>query len=272
MITGVKIDNRVTIGGPESGLVLIAGPCVLENRDGAFKIAEKTAEICQRLELPYIFKASFDKANRSSINAYRGPGLEKGLEILAAVKEQFALSVTTDIHTVEQVEAAAAVVDIIQIPAFLCRQTDLLLAAGRSGRVVNIKKGQFMAPGDMRQAVNKVASTGNHKILLTERGTTFGYNNLVVDFRSLPLMAACGCPVVFDATHSVQLPAAQGESSGGDRAMIPILAAAAVAAGADALFMEVHPEPDKALCDGANSLPLVELEILLKRLLALSRV
>jgi 2-dehydro-3-deoxyphosphooctonate aldolase (KDO 8-P synthase) len=268
----VQINDHITIGGPEAGLVLIAGPCVLESRDGAFKIAEMTAEICQRLNLPYIFKASFDKANRSSIDAYRGPGLEKGLEIMAAVKEQFELPVTTDIHTVEQIEATAAVVDIIQIPAFLCRQTDLLLAAGRSGRVVNIKKGQFMAPADMRQAVNKVASTGNRRILLTERGTTFGYNNLVVDFRSLPLMAACGCPVVFDATHSVQLPSAQGESSGGDRAMIPILAAAAVAAGADALFMEVHPEPDKALCDGANSLPLAELESLLRRLVALSKV
>ena len=268
----VQINDRITIGGPESGLVLIAGPCVLESRDLAFKIAESTAEICLRLGLPYIFKASFDKANRSSVDAFRGPGLEKGLEILAAVKEELDLPVTTDIHTIEQVEAAAAIVDIIQIPAFLCRQTDLLLASGRSGRVVNIKKGQFMAPGDMRQAVDKVASTGNRKILLTERGTTFGYNNLVVDFRSLPLMAACGCPVVFDATHSVQLPAAQGSSSGGDRSMIPVLAAAAVAAGADALFMEVHPEPDKALCDGANSLPLAELETLLKRLMALSEV
>ncbi|MEA3347439.1 MAG: 3-deoxy-8-phosphooctulonate synthase [Pseudomonadota bacterium] len=268
----VQIDDRITIGGPESGLVLIAGPCVLESRDLAFEIAESTAEICLRWGLPYIFKASFDKANRSSVDAYRGPGLEKGLEILAAVKEELDLPVTTDIHTIEQVEAVAAIVDIIQIPAFLCRQTDLLLASGRSGRVVNIKKGQFMAPGDMRQAVNKVASTGNRRILLTERGTTFGYNNLVVDFRSLPLMAACGCPVVFDATHSVQLPAAQGSSSGGDRAMIPVLAAAAVAAGADALFMEVHPEPDKALCDGANSLPLAELETLLKRLVGLSKV
>lgn len=268
----VQINDNITIGGAASGLVLIAGPCVLESRDGAFKIAETTAEICMRLGLPYIFKASFDKANRSSIDSYRGPGLEKGLEILAAVKEQLGLPVTTDIHTIEQVEAAAAIVDIIQIPAFLCRQTDLLTAAGRSGRVVNIKKGQFVAPGDMRQAVNKVASTGNRRILLTERGSTFGYNNLVVDFRSIPQMAACGCPVVFDATHSVQLPAALGSSSGGDRAMIPVLAAAAVAAGVDALFMEVHPEPDKALCDGANSLPLAELETLLKRLLALSKI
>ncbi len=270
-MNSVQINDRITIGGPK-GLALIAGPCVLESRDGAFKIAEMTAEICLRLDLPYIFKASFDKANRSSIDSYRGPGLEKGLEILAAVKEQLDLPVTTDIHTIEQVKAATAIVDIIQIPAFLCRQTDLLIAAGRSGRVVNIKKGQFMAPNDMRQVVNKVASTGNRRILLTERGTTFGYNNLVVDFRSLPLMAACGCPVVFDATHSVQLPAALGNSSGGDRAMIPVLAAAAVAAGADALFMEVHPEPDKALCDGANSLPLTELETLLKRLMALNRI
>ncbi|RLB67672.1 MAG: 3-deoxy-8-phosphooctulonate synthase [Deltaproteobacteria bacterium] len=271
-MNSVQINKNITIGGPQSGLVLIAGPCVLESREGAFAIAKATAEICSRLGLPYIFKASFDKANRSSIDSYRGPGLEKGLEILAAVKDQLGLPVTTDIHTVEQIKAVAEVVDIIQIPAFLCRQTDLLTAAGRSGRVVNIKKGQFVAPGDMQQAVNKVASTGNHRILLTERGTTFGYNNLVVDFRSIPLMAASGCPVVFDATHSVQLPSAQGNSSGGDRDMIPVLAAAAVAVGVDALFMEVHPEPDKALCDGANSLALAELEPLLKRLLALSKV
>ncbi|HDS17175.1 MAG TPA: 3-deoxy-8-phosphooctulonate synthase [Proteobacteria bacterium] len=270
-MTAVEINSQITIGGPGAGLVLLAGPCVLESRDGAFGIAETTSAICERLGLPYIFKASFDKANRSSVNSYRGPGLDRGLEILAAVKERFGLPLTTDVHAVEQVGPVAAVVDIIQIPAFLCRQTDLLVAAGASGRVVNIKKGQFMAPGDMRQAVDKVASTGNRRILLTERGSTFGYNNLVVDFRSLPLLAACGCPVVFDATHSVQLPAAQGLVSGGDRAMIPVLAAAAVAAGADALFMEVHPDPDRALCDGANSLPLHELEALLARLLAIRR-
>ncbi|MBN2808043.1 MAG: 3-deoxy-8-phosphooctulonate synthase [Deltaproteobacteria bacterium] len=271
-MNSVKINDEITIGGPGSGLVLIAGPCVLESLAGALEIARKTAEICARLDLPYIFKASFDKANRSSIDSYRGPGLEEGLNILAAVKDELGLALTTDVHTVEQVEAVARVVDILQIPAFLCRQTDLLTAAGRSGRVVNIKKGQFVAPGDMQQAVNKVASTGNRRILLTERGTTFGYNNLVVDFRSIPLMAATGCPVVFDATHSVQLPSAQGSSSGGDRAMIPVLAAAAVAAGVDALFMEVHPDPEKALCDGANSLALNELEPLLKRLLALSSI
>jgi 2-dehydro-3-deoxyphosphooctonate aldolase (KDO 8-P synthase) len=265
--TGLAIDPQTTVGGQE--LALIAGPCVLENRDLALKIAETCLALCRKLELPYIFKASFDKANRSSIDSYRGPGLEPGLAMLAAVKETLKIPVTTDIHLPEQVAPVSEVVDIIQIPAFLCRQTDLLLAAGRSRRVVNIKKGQFLAPQDMRTVVDKVLSTGNRRILLTERGTTFGYHNLVVDFRSLPQMAAAGFPVVFDATHSVQLPAALGRSSGGDRAMIPTLAAAAVAAGADAVFLEVHPDPDRALCDGANSLPLAELEPLLKRLKAI---
>lgn len=268
----VKINHDISIGRPQSPLLLIAGPCVLESRELAFTVAEEVAVICRNLGIPYIFKGSFDKANRSSINAYRGPGLEAGLEILAAIKAELGLPVTTDVHTVEQVAAAAAVVDIVQIPAFLCRQTDLLIAAGQSGCAVNVKKGQFMAPRDMRQVVDKVSSTGNHNIILTERGTTFGYNNLVVDFRSFPLMRACGTPIIFDATHSVQLPAAQGDCSGGDRTMIPTLASAAVAAGADAIFMEVHPDPDRALCDGANSLPLQELEPLLKRLVALSQI
>ena len=268
----VKINDTITLGRPQFPLALIAGPCVLESRKLAFTVAAEVAEICRKLGIPYIFKGSFDKANRSSIDAYRGPGLEAGLEILAAVKAELKLPVTTDVHTVAQVEAAAEVVDIIQIPAFLCRQTDLLLAAGASGLPVNVKKGQFMAPQDMGQAVKKIAASGNRKIILTERGTTFGYHNLVVDFRAFPLMRAVGAPIVFDATHSVQLPAARGESSGGDRTMIPTLAAAAVAAGADGLFMEVHPDPDKALCDGANSLPLAELESLLRHLTALSRV
>jgi len=267
----VEISRDITIGRPRFPLALIAGPCVLESRELAFAVATEVAAICRRLGVPYIFKGSFDKANRSSINAYRGPGLKAGLEILAAIKSELKLPVTTDVHTVDQIEAAAKVIDIIQIPAFLCRQTDLLVAAGKSGLPVNVKKGQFMAPQDMLQVVNKVASTGNRNLILTERGTTFGYHNLVVDFRSFPLMRAGG-PVIFDATHSVQLPAAQGDCSGGDRAMIPTLAAAAVAAGADGLFMEVHPDPDKALCDGANSLPLTELESLLKRLVALSEV
>jgi len=263
--SGLAVNSQVTIGG-SSGLVLIAGPCVLESRELALEIAETCRSLCRELQLPYIFKASFDKANRSSIDSYRGPGLDSGLAMLAAIKETLKIPVTTDIHTPEQAAIASEVVDIIQIPAFLCRQTDLLVAAGKSGCVVNIKKGQFMAPGDMKTVVDKVASTGNRRILLTERGTTFGYHNLVVDFRSFPQLAATGCPVVFDATHSVQLPAAQGKTSGGDRAMIPTLAAAAVAAGADAIFMEVHPDPDRALCDGANSLPLNELAPLLKRL------
>ncbi len=268
----VKISDSLGIGRPRFPLALIAGPCVLESRELAFTVAAEVAAICRKLGVPYIFKGSFDKANRSSINAYRGPGLKAGLEILAAVKAELKLPVTTDVHTTAQVEAAAAVVDIIQIPAFLCRQTDLLVAAGASGLPVNVKKGQFMAPQDMGQVVGKVASTGNRNLLLTERGTTFGYHNLVVDFRAFPLLRALAAPVIFDATHSVQLPAAQGECSGGDRVMIPTLAAAAVAAGADALFMEVHPDPDQALCDGANSLPLTELEPLLQRLQALSEI
>ncbi len=266
----VEISDSVTLGRPRFPLALIAGPCVLESRELAFTVATEVAAICRKLGVPYVFKGSFDKANRSSINAYRGPGLEDGLKILAAIKAELKLPVTTDVHTTTQVEAVADVVDIIQIPAFLCRQTDLLVAAGASGLPVNVKKGQFMAPPDMRQVVSKIASTGNRNLILTERGTTFGYHNLVVDFRAFPLLRALETPVVFDATHSVQLPAAQGECSGGDRAMISTLAAAAVAAGADALFMEVHPDPDQALCDGANSLPLTELESLLQRLQALS--
>jgi 2-dehydro-3-deoxyphosphooctonate aldolase (KDO 8-P synthase) len=267
-LNSVRINQTITIGG-RAELCLIAGPCVLESRDLALTIAETCASIAQKLNLSYIFKGSFDKANRSTISAYRGPGIDQGLSILAEIKKLIGVPVTTDIHTIDQVDPVAEIVDIIQIPAFLCRQTDLLVAAGRSLRPVNIKKGQFMAPADMRHAVAKVASTGNHEILLTERGTTFGYNNLVVDFRSVPLMAACGCPVVFDATHSVQLPAALGSSSGGDRQMIPVLARAAVAAGVDALFFEVHPDPQSALCDGANSLPLSEFEPLLLKLTAL---
>ncbi len=266
--TPVRISETVSIGGTEK-LCLIAGPCVLESLDLALSIAETCASISSKLKLSYIFKGSFDKANRSSISAYRGPGIDKGLAILDEVKRQVGVPVTTDIHAVDQVSAVAEIVDIIQIPAFLCRQTDLLVAAGRTLQPVNIKKGQFMAPADMRHAVEKVSSTGNRSILLTERGSSFGYNNLVVDFRSLPQMAACGCPVVFDATHSVQLPAALGASSGGDRRMVPVLAQAAVAVGVDALFFEVHPDPDRALCDGANSLFLGDIEPLLRRLTAI---
>ncbi|MBW1645030.1 MAG: 3-deoxy-8-phosphooctulonate synthase [Deltaproteobacteria bacterium] len=264
----VAITPEISIGR-DRPLALIAGPCVIENEALALETAAAVAAVCRQLAMPYIFKASYDKANRSSWQSFRGPGLKEGLRILARVREELALPATTDVHSPAEAEEAARVVDLLQIPAFLCRQTDLLLAAGASGKPVNVKKGQFMAPGEMANIRDKIASTGNRQIMFTERGTTFGYHNLVVDFRAVPLMQAIGCPVIFDATHSVQRPAALGTASGGDREMIPTLAAAAVAAGADALFMEVHPEPEKALCDGANSLPLAALPALLARLLRL---
>jgi 2-dehydro-3-deoxyphosphooctonate aldolase (KDO 8-P synthase) len=260
----VTVNSTIAIGKGKP-LALIAGPCVIEDEKLVLETAASVAAVCRDLEIPYIFKASYDKANRSSLQSFRGPGIDRGLEILARVRNELEIPVLTDVHDQHDVEKAAAVVDIIQIPAFLCRQTDLLLAAGRTGKPVNVKKGQFMAPEDMEGITAKISSTGNDRILLTERGTTFGYHNLVVDFRGIPIMQATGCPVVFDATHSVQLPAAQGSCSGGDRRMIPTLAAA-VAAGVDALFMEVHPDPDRALCDGANSLPLEELKPLLVHL------
>ena len=262
----VTVNSTIAIGKGEP-LALIAGPCVIEDEKLVLETAASVAAVCRSLEIPYIFKASYDKANRSSLQSFRGPGIDRGLEILARVRNELEIPVLTDVHDQHDVEKAAAVVDIIQIPAFLCRQTDLLLAAGRTGKPVNVKKGQFMAPEDMESITGKISSTGNDRILLTERGTTFGYHNLVVDFRGIPTMQATGCPVVFDATHSVQLPAAQGSCSGGDRRMIPTLAAAAVATGVNALFMEVHPDPDRALCDGANSLPLEQLKPLLSRLL-----
>ncbi|MBN2331994.1 MAG: 3-deoxy-8-phosphooctulonate synthase [Deltaproteobacteria bacterium] len=264
----VSINSTVAIG---SGcpLALLAGPCVIESEDLVLRTAETIAGICTQLNVPFIFKASYDKANRSSVQSFRGPGRDRGLEMLATVRKELGLPVITDVHDHHDVAAVAEVVDIIQIPAFLCRQTDLLLAAGASGKPVNVKKGQFMSPTDMANITGKITSTGNDNILLTERGTTFGYHNLVVDFRSIPLMQQTGYPVIFDATHSVQLPAAQGTCSGGDREMIPTLAAAAVATGVDALFLEVHPDPDHALCDGANSLPLDHLQQLLTRLLRL---
>lgn len=250
-------------------LFLLAGPCVIESREHTLYMAAEIKAITEKLSIPYVFKASYDKANRSSISSYRGPGLQEGLDILKEVKERLSLPVVTDIHSVIEAKEAGKVVDIIQIPAFLCRQTDILVAAGETGKVVNIKKGQFMAPADMKNVVEKVRSTGNNNIWLTERGTSFGYNNLVVDFRSIPIMQGLGCPVVFDATHSVQLPGGLGSTSGGDRKFIPPLAKAAVAAGTDGLFMEVHDNPAKALCDGNNSLSLSELEGLLTSLLSL---
>ena len=261
---GIKI-------GPSQPLLLLAGPCVLESEEVAWEIAREMKSICARLGISYVFKASFDKANRTSLDSFRGPGLERGLRLLARIKDEIGVPVVSDVHEASQIERVAEVLDIIQIPAFLCRQTDLLVAAARSGTTVNIKKGQFVAPWDMKYAVGKVRSAGGERILLTERGASFGYNNLVVDMRSLPVMRALGCPVIYDATHSVQLPGGAGGSSGGQREFIPVLSKAAMAAGIDGLFMEVHPDPDHALCDGPNSWPLDQTEKLLRRLLAIRK-
>ncbi len=247
---------------------VFAGPCVLESFDLALATARAVAEAAAKNGLFAVFKSSWDKANRTSLSGFRGPGLKQGLDWLGQIKEATGLPIVTDVHEPEQAVAAAEIVDILQIPAFLCRQTSLLLAAGATGRVVNVKKGQFVAPWDMKPVKDKIASTGNGNILLTERGASFGYNNLVVDFRSIPIMKGFGVPVVFDATHSVQLPGGQGECSGGQREFVPHLARAAVAAGADGVFLECHPDPDKALCDGPNSWPLDKLPALLSDLAA----
>jgi 2-dehydro-3-deoxyphosphooctonate aldolase (KDO 8-P synthase) len=268
MIDSVEVRDFFRIG-PGHPLLLIAGPCVLESEEIARRIASHVKEVAGRLGISFVFKASFDKANRTSLSSYRGPGLSEGLRMLAAIRQEFQVPVISDVHDVTQVEQAAQVLDILQIPAFLCRQTDLLVAAARTGKVVNVKKGQFMAPWDMEHAVGKIRASGNSNILLTERGTTLGYNNLVVDMRSLPIMRSLGCPVIYDATHSVQLPGGADGSSGGQRQFIAPLARAAVAAGVDGLFMEVHPEPAKALCDGPNSLPLDQLEPLLTTIVAI---
>ena len=265
------IAGNVKIGGTRP-LVLIAGPCVIENEAATLRHAEKLLTICNGVNMPLIFKASYDKANRTSINSFRGPGIKEGLAILRKVKETLGLPVISDIHSIEQIAPAAEVLDIIQIPAFLCRQTDLLVAAAKSGRIINVKKGQFLAPWDMKNVAGKIAASGNENIILTERGASFGYNNLVVDMRSFPVMRATGYPVVFDATHSVQLPGGQGDSSGGQREFVEYLSRAAVATGIDGIFMEVHEDPDKALCDGPNSIPLAELAALLKTLKAVDAV
>jgi 2-dehydro-3-deoxyphosphooctonate aldolase (KDO 8-P synthase) len=248
-------------------LLLIAGPCALESEELARTVASAMADICARLGISYVFKASFDKANRTSLSSFRGPGLEKGLAILAAIRRELNVPVLSDIHDISQVAAAAEVLDILQIPAFLCRQTDLLVAAARSGKVINVKKGQFVSPWDMENVVAKVRGAGGSKLLLVERGASFGYNNLVVDMRSLPVMRSFGCPVVFDATHSVQLPGGAGGCSSGQRQFVAPLAKAAMAVGIDGLFLEVHPQPDQAQCDGPNSLPLDEVENLLRQIL-----
>ena len=253
-----------TAGAGKNRPVIIAGPCVIENEDITFHTAERLKEICASAGLPLIFKSSFDKANRSSISSYRGPGIDKGLRILSDIRSSLGVPVISDVHSVEEITPAAGVLDALQIPAFLCRQTDLILAASKTGKTVNIKKGQFLAPWDMKNIIDKFISTGNTKLMLTERGSSFGYNNLVVDFRAFPIMRAFGYPVIFDVTHSLQLPGGQGTCSGGQREYAVPLARAAVAAGVDGLFMEVHPEPEKALCDGPNMIRLDELPGLLK--------
>ncbi len=254
--------------GLDRPLFLIAGPCVIESRSMALDTAGQLKDICAALAIPFIYKSSYDKANRSSGSSPRGPGLEKGLDILAEVRREIGVPVLTDVHGIEEVAAVAAVVDVLQTPAFLCRQTDFIAAVARSGRPVNIKKGQFLAPGDMKQVVMKAkAANGNlDSIMVCERGVTFGYNNLVSDMRSLAIMRETGCPVVFDATHSVQLPGGQGASSGGERRFVPVLARAAVAVGVAGLFMETHPDPERALSDGPNAWPLDRMQPLLETL------
>jgi 2-dehydro-3-deoxyphosphooctonate aldolase (KDO 8-P synthase) len=245
--------------GPGHPLVWIAGPCVIESHDLTLQIAETLRRLADRLKLPLIFKASFDKANRTSSKSFRGPGLEKGLQTLQTVKRQTGLPVTTDMHECQQAAAVAEVCDLLQIPAFLARQTDLVQAAGRTGKAVNVKKGQFMAPWEMKNVIVKMAEVGNDRLLLTERGASFGYGQLVSDMRSIPWMQDLGCPVIFDATHSVQMPGGRGDSSGGDRRMVPYLTRAAVACGCDGVFLETHPRPDEALSDGPNMVLLGEL-------------
>ncbi len=266
----IQIGN-VTIGGGNP-LAFIAGPCVIESEDSTLRAAEKLKEYSETRNIPLIFKSSYDKANRTSVNSFRGPGIEDGLKILARVKEQTGLPVLSDVHSIEEIGPASEVLDIMQIPAFLSRQTDLIVAAAKTGKPVNIKKGQFLAPGDIENSIGKALSAGNENITITERGASFGYNNLVVDMRSFPIMSGYGYPVIYDATHSVQLPGGQGTCSGGQREFIVPLARAAVSAGCDAVFMEVHEDPDKALCDGPNMLSLEEFPILAEQLMELHRL
>ncbi len=268
MTREVIVDSRgpgkqIKIGGGNP-LILIAGPCVIESEEITIKSAEFLRELTAEFRIPFIFKSSYDKANRSSLDSYRGPGLEKGLKILKKIKEKTSVPILADVHSREEIKPAAEVLDVIQIPAFLCRQTDLLLRAAETGKAINIKKGQFMAPHDMKNVVEKVTSTGNHRLLLCERGVSFGYNNLIADMRSLVIMRDFSYPVVFDVTHSLQLPGGEGKCSGGQREFIPHLARAAAAVGIDGLFLEVHPNPEKALCDGPNMLSLDLLAGLLK--------
>ena len=272
----MKLNPVVTVGGVKFGnalpLALIAGPCQMESRDHAFLMAGRLKEIAARLGIGLVYKSSFDKANRTSIGGRRGLGLEKSLQVFADIRSELGLPVLTDVHTEEQCAVLAPVVDVLQIPAFLCRQTDLLVAAAKTGKVVNVKKGQFLAPWDMKNVAAKIADSGNPNVLLTERGVSFGYNTLVSDMRALPIMAELGAPVIFDATHSVQQPGGQGTSSGGDLRMVPVLARAAVAVGVAGVFIETHENPDNAPSDGPNMIPLDKLEDLLRTLMAFDRV
>ena len=264
MATSIRLNDEIVFGSPEQPFVLLAGPCVLESREIALQTASHLKEITESLAIPYVFKSSYDKANRSSVHSFRGPGLDSGLHILEDVKQKVGVPVLSDVHTVEEAEAAGEVLDVMQIPAFLSRQTDLVVAVGNTGKVVNVKKGQFLAPWDIEQVVEKIETTGNRKILLTERGVSFGYNNLVVDMRSLVRMKETGYPVVFDVTHSVQLPGGQGDRSGGEKKYIRPLARAAAALGISALFIETHPRPEEALSDSATMVPLNKMEVLLR--------
>jgi 2-dehydro-3-deoxyphosphooctonate aldolase (KDO 8-P synthase) len=264
-LPGVSFGNALP-------LALIAGPCQMESRDHAFMMAERLKDICQRLGIGLVYKSSFDKANRTSLKGRRGLGLEKSLAVFADIRKELGLPVLTDVHENAQCAEVASTVDVLQIPAFLCRQTDLLIAAAKTGRVVNVKKGQFLAPWDMKNVLEKIVESGNPNVLLTERGVSFGYNTLVSDMRALPIMAETGAPVIFDATHSVQQPGGQGSSSGGDRRMVPVLARAAVAVGVAGVFIETHQDPDNAPSDGPNMVPLDRLESLLRTLMALDKV
>ena len=266
----VKVGD-IKIGG-SNPLAFIAGPCVIENEKSTLKAAERLKEYSEKENIPLIFKSSYDKANRTSVDSFRGPGIEEGLKILSRVKKDVGLPVISDIHSEGEVYAAAEVLDVLQIPAFLSRQTDIIIAASKTGKPVNIKKGQFLAPGDVKNIIEKVRSAGNEKILITERGASFGYNNLVVDMRSIPIMQAFGFPVIYDATHSVQLPGGQGSSSGGQREFIVPLSRAAVSAGCDAVFMEVHEDPDRAPCDGPNMLQIDEFTVVAKQLMEINRL
>lgn len=271
MKTKEIVVDKVKIGGLNP-LVLIAGPCVIESEKILFVCAEKLVKITEKMKMPFIFKASYDKANRSSIDSFRGPGLKEGMRLLGKVKKEFKVPITSDIHCRGEIAEASEILDMLQIPALLSRQTDFIVASAKTKKPINVKKGQFLSPQDMRNIVSKIEITGNRSIILTERGTSFGYNNLVVDMRSLPYLRQLGYPVVFDATHSVQLPGGSGKSSSGQREFIPFLAKSAVGCGCDGIFMEVHVHPDNALCDGPNMLAIKDLPFLLEELIAISEV